>query len=420
MTDQTNSPTPETRSDGPVLPGASEPNPPDWRDLFTWLRNNLSFNPKQWHLRKVLLNCLIVAILLFLAAMERSGITHVRENQVGVLVNNLTGSLILKDRVGYHLYIPYLASFYVLDITIQKLELTWAQGPGGIRRDIKLKTLDGSDVSLDVTINYKLDPLKAAEVLQGSGQGMRFAETWMEPFARQVCLATFGELTTEEMYDAKLRNAKAQLTLERLNTLLNPHGINVFAVLPGDFRFYPEYEQVIKDKKLADQKVEEQKAQARAALQDQERQLVEAQYKANAEITRNTGECVFRLIQSRAESDKQKREGDKYYDTTRITADAALYSASAQAVGMRATLLADAEGMEKMRKAMTGKGGIGMVGLEYAKRLQSIRFTGTAVTRDPRIQQFSVQSDGAQTPDFRNFVPPVSTQPARPQAGGAK
>ena len=47
--------------------------------------------------------------------------------------------------------------------------------------------------------------------------------------------------------------------------------------------------------------------------------------------------------------------------------------------------------MEEMRKAMEGAGGSAMVELEYAKHLNNIHFTGTAVTRQPTVQQFSIQ-----------------------------
>lgn len=395
---------------------------PGWRDAFFWIQSIFIFHPKRWFSKRVLVNLSIVLLLLFLAAMQRNGISHVKENQVGVMLNNLSGKLELKDRVGYHLYFPYLYSFYVLDKTIQKLDLSWAQGVAGIRRDIKFKTADGSDLSMDITVNYKLIPEMAVEVLQKSGLGTKFSETWMEPFARHVCLASFGELTSEEMYDASQRNAKAQLALDRLSKLLHPQGIDIIAVIPGEFRFYKEYEEVIQQKKLADQKVEEQQAQARAAKQNQETQFVEERKKSESKLAASEGECTNKLIQSTAEGNKKKREGDQYYETTMLASDALLYSASAESEGLRARMLAEADGMEKLRQAMTGKGGIGLVGLEYAKRLQNIRFTGTAVTRDSHIQQYSLQPGQTpqnKTPDIGPLMPPAVSQPQN-HLGGVK
>ena len=44
---------------------------------------------------------------------------------------------------------------------------------------------------------------------------------------------------------------------------------------------------------------------------------------------------------------------------------------------------------------MAGEGGVSMVGLEYARHLNSIRFSGTAVTKQPTVSQFSVQPGDA-------------------------
>ena len=178
------------------------------RRFLAVLQGTGIFQPEEWPVRTILWTSIGICIFLFLLALLRQGFAHVRENEVGVLADNFRDQLILKDRVGYHFFLPYAANFYELDKTIQKLSLTWDQGPGQRGgRDVKLKTADGNNVSLDITVNFKLVPDKAVEVLQESGLGMRFAETWVEPFTRHACFATFGRLKTEDMYDATNRNA---------------------------------------------------------------------------------------------------------------------------------------------------------------------------------------------------------------------
>lgn len=384
------------REDQPSVPSDPPSSPPPWwRRLFRLLRATGILHPDEWPVRRLLTIALVLALAVTVMAVMRHGVGHVRENQVGVAANNWNGTLQLKERVGYHLYVPYWSRFYVLDKTIQRLDLTWDGGNRGGRKDLKIKTSDGSDVSLDVTLSYKIIPEKAVTVLRRSGQDMRFNSLWIEPFARQACLSAFGQLNTEEMYDAVKRNEKAQLAMEWLNDALQEQGIEIIALIPGEFRFYQEYEEVIQEKKLADQQVEERQAHARALLQDQERQLIEAQKRAEARLASFQGECTNQVIQARAEVEKMRREADGYYHGTLLAADASLYSASAEARGIRAKLYAEAEGLEELQKALSGDGGLGMVGLEYAKRLDSVRFTGTPITREPSIRQFSVQSDEA-------------------------
>ena len=103
------------------------------------------------------------------------------------------------------------------------------------------------------------------------------------------------------------------------------------------------------------------------------------------------GDLTNKMIQAYAETDRLKREAEGQSKFAMVAADSALYSTTKQAEGRKAALLADAEGMAQYRKAMSGEGGLGMVGLEYARRLNTIRFAGTAVTRQPTIQQLSVQ-----------------------------
>ncbi|HOL95034.1 MAG TPA: SPFH domain-containing protein [bacterium] len=383
---------------------------PQWgRTLIFYLFPRL-FQPQPWAIKKWIRLAFVLAVAAFVIAVMREGIVHVRENQVGILVNNLTGELQLKDRVGYHLFAPGLADFYVLEKTIQKMDLAWSAQRGGPPRDIKLKTRDGSNVSLDITLNFKLMPEKAVTVLTRSGPGMQFVHLWLESYARHISLETFGELSTEEMYDAQHRNAKAEECLNKINRSLNPQGIEVIAFIPGAIRFYEEYETVIQEKKLADQQVEEQQAQARAALQDQQRRIVEEQKKADVQLRQVEGENLNRIIHARAEAEKTQLSAEQYFQTTLLLADAALYSASASAEGIRANKTAEAEGMEKIREALAGEGGLGIIGLEYARRMNDTRFSGTPITRDPHIQQFSVQPDTP--PGLLQRVSPAGNDPA--------
>lgn len=361
-------------------------------------------HPDEWPVRRLLGTALVLAIIVAALAIMSQGVGYVKENQVGVMVNNWSGNLELRDRVGYHLFCPYLSSFFVLEKTIQRFDMTWS---GGLRggSDVKLKTADGSDVSLDVTLTYKLIPAKAVTVLRQSGLGDRFGRLWIESFARHACFSTFGRLTTEEMYDSVKRSEQAQSAHNWLNEQLRDQGIEIVALIPGEFRFYREYEQVIQEKKLADQEVEEQQAQARMLLQDQNRQLIEAQNRANTAIASFEGECANRIIQARAEVEKMKREADGYYHGTLIAADAELYNASSQAAGKRADLFAEAESLDALRDSLAGEGGVGMVGLEYAKRLQAVRFSGTPIMRESTVRQFAVQPEEAAATQSRPNPP---------------
>ena len=387
-------------------------------DLF---RGSGPYGSSGWTKNRWFRRVVALVILVLIGWGMRQGVARVRENEVGVQINNLTGELIAQERVGYYVCFPYLTQFYVLDKTIQRLDLGFRQGTGGAGRDLKLKTADGSDVSLDVIIDFKVIPSKAAEVLRRSGPGLRFAETWIEPFARHICLSAFGQLTSEQMYDAAMRNEQAQMAAKQMNQRLSPFGIETVSVLPGEFRFYKEYEEVIQQKKLADQQVEEQQAQARAAMEDQERQLVEATKQAQTRLASVQGECENMLIAAKAEAEKTKKKADALLNATRLAADAALYKDTRDASGQKVKMLAEAEGMEQMRKAMVGDGGLSMIGMEYARHLSQIKFSATPIARDPSVHQFAVQPGEAAAAVESSGRPPSApadgvTPPSPPAA----
>jgi regulator of protease activity HflC (stomatin/prohibitin superfamily) len=393
-----------------------------WRSLLPAIRNSRIFHPEEWPLRKMVRRAVLLTVAVLILGVLSQSVAYVRENQVGVIVQNITGKMDLRDRPGFHLVIPYLSRFYVLDKTIHRVDLTWAgQGAGGTSgQDVKLKTADGSDVSLDVSISYKLIPDRAVEVLRRSGRDMALVPSRVESFARHVCFSEFGQLTTEEMYDSVQRNEKAQGALQEINRTLETHGIEVIAMIPGEFRFYEEYEQVIKEKKLADQQVEEQRSQARKLLEEQARQLVEAEKEGEKKIVAAKGNNTNQLIQAGAEAKRTQREADGYSAARLLEADAALYQASREAEGRRATLLSEAAGLREQRQAMSGVGGLTMVGLEYARRLENVRFSGTPITREPSVQQFSVQAgEGAPltSPASTMMTPGLMSRAAQSQFG---
>ena len=315
------------------------------------------------------------------AALLWGSLVRVREGEVGVLVNNLTGSLHVEEQVGYRLVVPWAFSFYRLDRRVRAVSMT-EQGGGGFDAGdaVKIKTADGSNVSIDLQANYRLLPGSAAGVLRDSGQGGAFGELWVRSAVRAMAAREFGKLTTEQVYDSTLRNERAQSALIALNEELAPRGLEVVALVPQDFRFYKEYEEIIKKKKLADQEVEEQQAQARLAVEEQNKQVGAARYAATAKIKTAEGEA-----------DKVRAEADGYVQRVRLDAEASLLTATKKAEGALAIGLAEAQGMAEAARAVNGPGGVNLVALEYAKQLGKIGFTGVPVTQEERQAQLRLQ-----------------------------
>ena len=188
------------------------------------------------------------------------GYAKLEENEVGILLNNITGTMTVETVAGMKMFMPVLKSFYTLDKREQTLEMT-ADASSGSRfskDDIKIKTIDGSDVYVDMTIQYRIIASMADTIIMDSGPGQNYKFKWIRDYSRSTARLEFGELTTEEFYNSTKRTQKANEIRDTLNIMLASHGLEVTNVIPQNFRFYAEYEKKIKEKKGADQEVDKQ------------------------------------------------------------------------------------------------------------------------------------------------------------------
>ena len=150
------------------------------------------------------------------------------------------------------------------------------RGDRKVRDDLVFKTIDGNDIGMDVIIAYRIDPSKAPYILQYVARNDRLLrEKVVRTVSRSKPRDIFGELKTEEFYVADKREAKAQDAKEVLQEILGPMGIIVERVLTKDYRFNPEYQKAIEDKKIADQRVEKNRSAQHAALEEYKRKLEE-------------------------------------------------------------------------------------------------------------------------------------------------
>ena len=361
-----------------------------------------------------------IAVVALLASAIRIG--RVSASEVGILIDNLSGDIEVRLQPGSFMYNGLTTNLYTIDKTQRTLRMMKADG-----QEVRIKTKDGSDVTLDIEINYTLyldENTIRDKVLKESGvekvrvftgrarpTGRRnrrgrpapvpssleeaYQAKWIRDYSRAVVRYVFGELTTEEFTKGPIRDSKTVQTKVELNRLLNPHGIEVKDVVPGAFAFYEDYEEKIQQKKEADQELEKQLAQAKTEIQIQERKIVETETDAEVRIARIKGDLEKKVISAQAETVKKKKAAEAYAYTTIINADASFYQAERQAKGMLATATAEAEGMTNLVKALEGEGGMNMVIRAIAERLRGTIIEGLPYATSSLIQKVSVDSAAA-------------------------
>jgi regulator of protease activity HflC (stomatin/prohibitin superfamily) len=226
-------------------------------------------------------------------------------------------------------------------------------------------------------------------IIKTSGTEDAFKKKWARDYVRSEMRNCLGELTTEEFYDSSRREIKKNKAKKNINGILRKYGVEITdIVIPRKPHFYKEYEAMIKKKKLADQAVLEEKSKAQAAKQRQLTMIQVAVNRKNVAVEQFTGQMEQKIIKAEAEGERVKKSADAYYDKVTIGAQANLYEKQQQATGIMARKKAEAEGIERLKKALEGEGGGNMVKLEYAKKLKDIKITGKPFTIQGHIGKF--------------------------------
>lgn len=252
-----------------------------------------------------------------------------------------------------YFFFRLLSEFTVFDVALQNLEML--REPSGDRNyddSLRFKTIDGNDISVNVTVAWSIDPEKLTYVLQFVGQSKEEVEDKLvRPISRTVVRDVLNQLTSEEYYQADRRFQIAEDAKARLNLILAQEGVIIEQILLGEHKFNPTYEQIIRDKKVAEQEASRLKSETEAASEEMKRDLEKAK-----------GTVAKSLEEAMGEAEKR-----------RLEADAIFFERERQATAILAEKRARAEGLTARAKALSGAGGKAMVKLEVADALKGKR-----------------------------------------------
>ncbi|BBO80888.1 hypothetical protein DSCO28_14540 [Desulfosarcina ovata subsp. sediminis] len=290
----------------------------------------------------VLAATLIVCYQLFLV--------YVQPDQYGIKVVRIGLNRGVQKEV-YHAGLTFVLPFgfqqmYSLPKGIQVLELTnfpeTAAEAARKDRAAHIQTSDGFFVDVDVSMLYHIkDPYLVFTTI---GPGTLFEDNGIIPKAEPALKETLGKLTTEEFYNSPLRVRKAEEAKAQLNRELNPKGLEIDQVLVRYFKYSPEIQKNIEEKKLQDQMVFTNQAAARAAKE-------EAQLK--------------KIVQEGMVIAAVEMEKGKAYVTRKI-AEKDLYVRKIKADADLLVKLAEAERVRLKNDSLKGIGSERMVGLKMA------------------------------------------------------
>ena len=280
--------------------------------------------------------------------------------EVGVLTRKITlFGMLGKSGVQEEAYAPgatytfpaFFTDWATYDISLQNLAMVKDLNRGDRPEvdDVEFKTVDGNDIRVDVTVAWQVDPKRAAYVLTKVGRSTdEVKEKLVRPACQSVVRDVLNSLHSEDFYVSDKRFAKATEAREKLDAVLRPEGVLVSQVIFGEHHFHPLYEQVIREKKLAEQNSERLRSEARAAAE---------QSKSNLERAKGT-------------VSQQLAEASGNLDQVKLRADAAYFENQKKAEAIVAERKAKAQAIRKQNEALAGAGGKAMVKLRVAEALQ--------------------------------------------------
>tara|TARA_Y100000748_G_scaffold299150_1_gene295535 strand:+ start:2534 stop:3577 length:1044 start_codon:yes stop_codon:yes gene_type:complete len=252
---------------------------------------------------------------------------------------------------GWYFMVPGIHIFHVFPKDLQVFDLTSMRNQASSRfidNSAHIQTSDGFFVDVDVSIIFRIDdPL---QVIKTIGPGELYFINGILPKTEPALKETLGTLTTEEFYNPYLRVEKMNQARIKLASELEEKGIAIEHVLIRYFKYSSEIQRNIEEKKLKDQLIYKNQAEAKAAIQ-------------NAQLQKmiEEGEAIVRV----------ELEKGKAYQVTR-KAEQELYVRTKHAQADLLVKRAEAFKTKLKNIALKGMGAENLVGLEMAKVLEGV------------------------------------------------
>ena len=285
---------------------------------------------------------IVLGLLFFMLTF---GWVNIHPTEVAVEINKVAGKVIETPKsVGYHFFNRWVTDMVIYKVSSRAYPAQVMKNEKSDDYTLELKTTDGQNVWVDLTILYSLDSKLVPKLHQQIGHA--YEDQILLPQIRSEARIAVGSFSAEELYQGKVRDTIQKEVKDRLiKSLAKYPAILVQDALLRSFRFSIDFEKAIEQKKLAAQNVEINKNKALA--QEQEALRVEAEARGNKLKTVQEAE-------GRAQSAK-------------IEADAQRYKLEQEASGNLAIFKADAEGKKLQAEALGG--GNNVVALKVAEKI---------------------------------------------------
>lgn len=318
------------------------------REYLFWFLRYVSGNIRNFKWRKefgMRLGGLIFGVAALFILIVSFGWVNVHPTQVAVEINKVAGKVSERPLgVGYHFYNRWITDMVIYKVAARAYPSDTLASEEAKKYSLELKTNDGQNVQVDLTIIYALDS-NGVPVLHQQ-VGVNYEDQILLPQVRSEARLAIGSYSAEEIYQGKVRDQMQQAVKDKLVAGLSKYpALKIHDVLIRHFSFSPDFERAIEQKTLAAQQVVINRNRASAQEEESKRQEAEAR--------------GFKL--------KAVQEAEGRAQSAKIEADASRYKLEQEAAGNLAIYKANAEGQKLLSDALGG--GQNVVALKFAENI---------------------------------------------------
>ena len=327
---------------------------------------------------------LIGFILIGAILSGQGGIIEVSDREVVVIVNYVSGTQEVLAQPGFRIFVPFIQQAFKFDRSTQEFVMEGDRDRDANHvRKLTVRAKDGSNFWFErLEIQYLLLASKAGVVLHDSGAKEDFKRNWVRTYARSVLRDEFGRYSAEEVADPSNYGDATQVAKDRLNAMLQPHGVEIRQIITPKPKFEDRYEQAIEDRKVANQEVEKLKEKAFQLQRERERRLASVERDKATEFELLKGEMEAARIIAEKDAVRLTKDADAWRIGQVAAGTAAEQRMLEEARGLVEKARKDAEGLIARVAALAVSGDF-LVREALAKKWAEIRFEVVPYRRDP-------------------------------------
>jgi membrane protease subunit HflC len=280
-----------------------------------------------------------VTALSILGAYLVFSVVDIEPGQAAVRLNSVTGDQTAITTPGWCLRLPFIHSIHVLDAAPHTYSMQGDQHVDNLHvPKLTVRASDGSNFHFeDTTIIFQLRPSDAVTAVRDGGPGDGFM-LWLQPYVRSILRDEFGRESTIQVSDPTSYEAATQRAKDRLNSVLNRHGITVSQLVTPRPKFNDAYEQAIEERNALGNQEQVIKSNLDRASTERERRLAEVDQAQNHLIQERRAALESDLAKAVTSQAQAKREADTYHIEKIAHGQAALSAATGAAKQLQAEL----------------------------------------------------------------------------------